>query len=368
METLSSGFLQFLQVSTYTQSVGFGRIICLKKSEMMDMKKQIFLGVLLLFLFGGLRSSEIRYDKDTTELNFTGGTVTDEQLQSIAQTCPNLETLYIDTAMGFTHLGVQYVLDKCTKLTDLFLRYCTIEFEKLNGNKFKKLKNLDFSYSTITDQGLENIIQNGSNLSYLGLDGTEIIGENVTWGNFNNLKDLGLNSSKITNKALKNISAACNKLESLDISYNLNITREGVQHVLKKCVNLIQLNLSGCKKIDFEKLDWSKFNELENLYLEETNITEPDLQYILLSCPQLNVLYLTDCKNLRKEWQRIFDNKEDIQKLREQFFSRFFSDLARVLFTLILGFFLDLLVIFLGWYVCSKCWFWVHNLFEKKLR
>ena len=156
------------------------------------MKKQIFLGVLLLFWFGGLRSSEIRYDKDTIKLDLSEQKVTDEQLQKIAKTCPNLETLNLNYATGFTHLGVQDVLDKCTKLTDLSLWGCKIEFENLNGNKFKNLKYLSLAYSTITDKGLQNIVKNGSTVWFLALRATKINGEGVDWNNLSNLEKLDL--------------------------------------------------------------------------------------------------------------------------------------------------------------------------------
>jgi len=289
------------------------------------MKKQIFLGVLLLFWFGGLRSSEIRYDKDTIKLDLSEQKVTDEQLQKIAKTCPNLETLNLNYATGFTHLGVQDVLDKCINLTYFSLWYCKIDFEELNGYKFKNLGSLSLAYSTITDKGLQNIVKNGLTVWNLDLDTTEIRGEEVDWRKLSNLEHLILSHSKITDKGLEKISTACKNLYYLEISYT-NITDTGVQHILEKCVNLTKLYLYGCENIDFTKLNWGKLNKFETLYLGGPAVTEAGLQKILV-CPSLKYLNLEGCENLRKEWQRIFDGKEDIQKLREQLNP--FPDFAR---------------------------------------
>ena len=82
----------------------------------------------------------------------------------------------------------------------------------------------------------------------------------------------------------------------------------------------------GCENIDFTKLNWGKLNKFETLYLGGPAVTEAGLQKILV-CPSLKYLNLEGCENLRKEWQRIVDGKENIQKLREQLNP--FPDFAR---------------------------------------
>ncbi|KKS68210.1 MAG: hypothetical protein UV38_C0002G0079 [candidate division TM6 bacterium GW2011_GWE2_42_60] len=291
------------------------------------MKKQIFLVVLLLFLFGSLRSSEIRYDKDTIKLDLSEQKVTDEQLQKIVDTCHNLEKLNLDSVEGFTYVGLQDVLDKCTKLTDLSLWGCKIEFENLNGNKFKNLKYLSLAYSTITDKGLQNIVKNGLNLDFLFLTSTEITGEGIDWRMLSKLTFLDLGETEITDKCLEKISTACKMLEDLELRQT-KITQLGLLSILNTCVNISKLIVSRCKYIDFEKLDWSKLNKLKILYLAGTNITETGLQKILV-CPNLTYLVLLFCENLPEKLQKKFDGEEAIQKLKEQFSP--FPDFARAL-------------------------------------
>ena len=361
------------------------------------MKKQVFFVGLLLFLFGSLRS----FNSKTTELYLTGAIVTDEQLKNIANTCTNLNDLVLNEATGFTYVGLQEILDKCINLYYFSLMNSFIDFEQLNGNRFKRPILLNLSGSGITDKGLQNIVKNGSTVWFLALRATKINGEGVDWNNLSNLEKLDLSNSMITDESLEKIAAACNKLEDLDISTNLNIThksvqyilnsgtkivilsligctnidfekldwskiyelkglylgfskitdkvlekisvvcknldileieftnitKEGVQHILKKCVNVTHFNLSGCKNIEFEGLNWKNFAKLESLDLAYTNITELGLQKIFLIYPHLSYLDLRGCQNLRKEWQRNFYGEKEIQKLREQFNP--FPDLAR---------------------------------------
>ena len=295
------------------------------------MKKQAFFVGLLLFLFGSLRPSEINYDKDTTELYLTLRLVTDEQLEKIATTCPNLEKLVLDKSTGFTYAGVQEILNNCKNLNCLSLFDCKIDFEKITVVELKKLESLSLSYSSITDEGLQNIVKNGLTAWYLDLDTTDIRGEEIDWDKLNNLTNLILNSSKITDNGLEKISTACKNLKTLWIPYT-NITDKGVQYILNSSAEIVKLNLSGCENIDFTKLDWSKLNNFETLYLDGPAVTEAGLQKILI-CPNLNYLSLTGCTNLRKEWQRNFDGKEEIQKLREQFSP--FPDFACALATIL---------------------------------
>ena len=296
------------------------------------MKKQAFFVVLLLFLFGSLRSSEIKFDSNTTKLDLSNKVVTDKLLKSIAETCPNLEALSLNSAKEFTYVGLQDILDSCKKLKHLSLWACKIEFERITVIELKKLEYLSLSYSAITDSGLQKIVKNSLNLNFLDLDSTEISGEGVDWDKLSNLTNLSLCETTITDKGLENISGACKMLVMFELR-DTKITHSGLQKILDTCVSLERLNLSWCKNIDFEKLNWSKLNKLETLRPSYTDIAETGLRKILLYCPHLSYLSLAGCTNLRKEWQRIFDGEKEIQKLREQFSP--FPDLARAFATVL---------------------------------
>ncbi|KAK1365419.1 hypothetical protein POM88_040980 [Heracleum sosnowskyi] len=66
-----------------------------------------------------------------------------------------------------------------------------------------------------------------------------------------NLEHLNLNGcQKITDKGVEAITAACPKLKSFSIYWNVRVSDLSMMYLVKNCKNIIDLNLSGCKRFN----------------------------------------------------------------------------------------------------------------------
>ncbi|HBY06183.1 MAG: hypothetical protein UV38_C0002G0061 [candidate division TM6 bacterium GW2011_GWE2_42_60] len=104
-----------------------------------------------------------------------------------------------------------------------------------------------------------------------------------------------LDFSKCKNIDFTNLNlSGCNKLQTLDLSYT-NITTEDLNKIISSRPELICLYLDRCNKLDFANLNLNGCVNLLNLDLSYTNITTEDLNKIISSRPELICLYLLEC-------------------------------------------------------------------------
>ncbi|HBL98963.1 TPA: hypothetical protein DDZ86_04970 [Candidatus Dependentiae bacterium] len=262
-----------------------------------------------------LRGAQIK------KLEVSDKTITDEQLQQILNSCPNLTHLNLNHCRGLTFNNINWenqeqlknlnlefaeitdqelqpILDNCPLLTELNLRNCKkLTFNNINWKNQQQLKNLDLSnssldqnYSKITDQGLQPILDNCP-LTHLNLFFCkQLTFNNINWGNQQQLKDLVLCDSKITDQEL--------------------------QPILDNCPLLTELNLRNCKKLTFNNINWKNQQQLKFLYLAKTNIFKPELLNILDNCPQLTNLDLNKCTNLPRNIRKLWINRSWIKELK----------------------------------------------------
>uniref|UniRef100_A0A5B7BEX1 F-box/LRR-repeat protein 15-like leucin rich repeat domain-containing protein n=1 Tax=Davidia involucrata TaxID=16924 RepID=A0A5B7BEX1_DAVIN len=111
-----------------------------------------------------------------------------------------------------------------------------------------------------------------------------------------NLESLNLNScQKISDKGIEAITSACPKLRAFSSYWNVRVTAIGIEHLVKNCKHMVDLNLSGCKNISDKSLQLvaDNYEELESLNLTRCiKLTDGGLQQILLKCSSLQSLNL----------------------------------------------------------------------------
>lgn len=89
-------------------------------------------------------------------------------------------------------------------------------------------------------------------------------------GSLQDLESLNLNGcQKISDKGIEIISSTCPELKVFSIYWNVRVTDIGIQHLVKNCKHIIDLNLSGCKNILDKSLQLiaDNYQELESLNL-----------------------------------------------------------------------------------------------------
>ena len=189
--------------------------------------------------------------------------------------CTQLESLDL-SCTTLTTEGLKQILTGCPNLKNLNLSYCkSIDFTNIDWSKCKNIESLDLSLTAITAEGLKKILTGCPNLKNLNLSYCKsIVFTKINW-------------------------SKCTQLESLDLTYT-NIATEGLKKILTGCPNLKNLNLSQCKSIDFadKAIDWSKCKNIEKLNLPFTDITAEGLKKILIGCPRLKELKLSECENI----------------------------------------------------------------------
>ena len=101
---------------------------------------------------------------------------------------------------------------------------------------------------------------------------------------------LNLSRSKITDKSLLLISEKCPNLQMIYLDNLLDITKEGLFYVLKKCKFLVIINLFSLplEFLDPSFLDYSRFSSL--VYLKKIEFSGNNFDPLLFKqfCEKLN--------------------------------------------------------------------------------
>jgi len=195
--------------------------------------------------------------------------------------CPRLHSLVLsDTKLDDD--GLQHLM-QFNKLQ--VLRIDSNEVGDLRPlSAFKELKELDLSYTDVTNSELANI-STLKNLEFLRLEGTSITGAGLEHiSDLKTLKDLDLRKTKVDDDGLAHLS----KLTSLEklSAGEMWMTHDGVQDHSKK----------GHKGITDEGLNHlSEMRNLHSLSMGRTGITGKGFSY-LTKLKNLKNLYLKDSK------------------------------------------------------------------------
>ncbi|XP_054824807.1 F-box protein At3g58530 isoform X5 [Prosopis cineraria] len=115
------------------------------------------------------------------------------------------------------------------------------------------------------------------------------------------LDSLNLNGcQKISDEGVEAITSCCPQLKSFSIYWNVRLTDAGLRHLVKNCKGIIYLNISGCKNISDQSLEFvaENYSELESLNL--TSFTDEVYKEISLLV-HLKLLDLCGAQNLSDE-------------------------------------------------------------------
>lgn len=104
------------------------------------------------------------------------------------------------------------------------------------------------------------------------------------------LKELALKSIKFSEASLIDALAHLIQLETLDISWCIQITGE----VLTKCQGIVNLNISGCRGIFGSK--FIAINKVQNLKLIWLSITAAELEKVIEKSPNIQSLNVSRCR------------------------------------------------------------------------
>lgn len=189
---------------------------------------------------------------------------------------PNVETWDVDfeevdchSAHRLTEKQVQGILLGCKNLKKLSVSCCWLTLSLIDWGKYKNIKTLDLSYSTLSTETLQSILDNCTQLNEFFLNGCEKIEEETNWEKQKKLQKLGLAYTYLPTKAVQQIMDNC-QLTDLELGYDI-------------------------KGLATEKLVWKKQTALKKLVLHPRSpVTYEYLLNLLLSCKKLTDLDLTD--------------------------------------------------------------------------
>ncbi|GAB2295450.1 hypothetical protein Dimus_029617 [Dionaea muscipula] len=110
------------------------------------------------------------------------------------------------------------------------------------------------------------------------------------------LEMLNLNGcQKIFDKGLEAITYISPSLKVFSIYWNVRITDIGIQHLVKNCKHVVDLNLSGCKNITDHSMQLIAdcYQDLESLNITRCiRLSDSGLDHVLTSCSSLQNLNL----------------------------------------------------------------------------
>ena len=199
--------------------------------------------------------------------------VTDHTLQSLAEHCTGLQSLFINNCIEITDTGLITISEHCPNLQSL---------EIINGS--------------ITDVSITSISTNCTGLQTLCLQGC----------------------NELTDASIISISTHCNRLISLNLVDCPKITDVSIISISTHCTRLQFLNLHGSKNItDICIISISEnCTSLKDLYVSYTNITDASLIAIVKNCTGLQCLDSYGCDEVSSSNLRdYFDSVSELRAI-----------------------------------------------------
>ena len=185
--------------------------------------------------------------------------ITDHTLQSIAEYCTRLQSLYLNRCREITDAGLIIISEHCPNLKSLHLQGC----------------------HHIKDASIISISTHCTGLHSLNLG----------------------NCNQITDASIISISTHCAGLKSLNLGYCNQITDASIISISTHCTGLQLLNLQVCRQItDSSIISISKnCSGLKEMFFSAINITDTSLIAIAKNCTGLQLLYTFWCNGLSSD-------------------------------------------------------------------
>ncbi|KAG5063895.1 hypothetical protein AAZX31_02G191300 [Glycine max] len=166
----------------------------------------------------------------------------DRSLALVAQSCPNLEVLFIRSCPRVTDDSISRIALSCPKLRELDISYCyeiTHESLVLIGRNCPNLKVLKRNLMNWLDPSQHRGIVPDDYLNACPQDGDD---EAAAIANsMPGLEQLEIRFSKLTAKGLNSICQGCPNLEFLDLSGCANLTSRDIANASSSLVHLKEI-------------------------------------------------------------------------------------------------------------------------------
>eukprot|EP01102_Stenamoeba_stenopodia_P007813 TRINITY_DN2206_c0_g2_i4.p1 TRINITY_DN2206_c0_g2~~TRINITY_DN2206_c0_g2_i4.p1 ORF type:complete len:1488 (+),score=274.93 TRINITY_DN2206_c0_g2_i4:992-5455(+) len=240
--------------------------------------------------------------------------LTDEGIKCIVKGSKGLLSLNLTSCEGVTDAGLEYIADSCDYINSITLTKCPKVTDigiMVLSNKCRCLSYLDLQRCSITDEGVNAIAVNCTEMKELNLSSLDKLTDDCIQHLYKltQLETLILEDLRLTELGVSSI-ASCSQLTTLKLSYSAGVTDQSLQKLSAQLPQLRVVDLSYCNAMTPAGLlkaiaSWSK---LKVLILRGFNhitteaIEHPNLETLTLSwCKHLEdkaVLSLSECPKL----------------------------------------------------------------------
>ncbi|CAB3985093.1 F-box LRR-repeat 7 [Paramuricea clavata] len=178
-------------------------------------------------------------------------------IKRLGQKCPNLETLNLGQCYKITSSDIGRLVSHLESIVNLDLRGCKQARDACVKTIVKHcphLVNLVLANCPlITDVAMSEIATNLSAVRCLDVCGCVKVtdhGVRALARSCNRLNSLDLSSTSITQKSVMLLASYCSQnLQSLKLSFCVDVTDDSVSRLVKHCKRMKTLHLYGCKRL-----------------------------------------------------------------------------------------------------------------------
>lgn len=217
---------------------------------------------------------------------------TDEVLRALLKKCPNLEHLDLRGCSNLTGSALTKMQAQCPNLVSLNLSHCrlingvTLQNVLMNYPQLKFLNLTSCDLLKLTDTA--SYIKQLETLSLRNWNPRDENNINNVAPHCKNLINLDLSGAQFSNQTLETLLSNCSNLNSLNLDYWAKLPDETLNVLATHCKELTDLSLFACRKISVEALT--------ELLKQCPKLKLPNL----VGCTQLSEADITALKQLRQ--------------------------------------------------------------------
>lgn len=223
-----------------------------------------------------------------------GVSVTDGALIPLLAALPGLETINLAGCAGLSLRSIEALSDHCHNLVAADLRFAAAGRAEMDEVLLRLTRNCpaltDLNLGTwlLSDTGLLALRENQANLSRLTLSALS----SATRDYF------------FTDEGIRYLTAACPRLQRLELSYGTRISEEGWAVLLGRCRRLQTVHLRHCHILGLPSATTWKCVRLTTLLLSDVRISDTALAALGGLCPELRTLSIRNGRYNADTWIR----------------------------------------------------------------
>lgn len=157
------------------------------------------------------------------------------------------------------------------------------------------------SLSVLSLDCVSGILRAGNSITKMDLSNTIVTDFTELSALFPHLRTLSLARSRIRDADLGAVARGCATITSFDISECLNVTDEGIKHIVTNLTDLHSLNIDGCESLTSHSLSLIRKHSVQTLhtFFLSSMVYDGDMQQREYDHTALDILFSV-CQNLRK--------------------------------------------------------------------